>query len=163
MVAGWLIHMAPWVGIGRTLFLYHYLPSLLFAFLALAWLHGDVAMREPYGGETIRIAVVQPNISAEKKWDARFKHMSFDALGDLTLEAAAHDPDLVIWPETAAPSYLLSEPADLELVAGIARTAGVDILTGCPSLNTSGESDSAVRTYNSNPRVLLRTRPRRVW
>jgi Gpi18-like mannosyltransferase len=38
VVAGWLIHLAPWVGIGRTLFLYHYLPSLLFAFLALAWM-----------------------------------------------------------------------------------------------------------------------------
>jgi len=38
VAAGWLIHLMPWVGIGRTLFLYHYLPSLLFAFLALAWL-----------------------------------------------------------------------------------------------------------------------------
>lgn len=37
VVAGWVIHLAPWVGIGRTLFLYHYLPSLLFAFLALSW------------------------------------------------------------------------------------------------------------------------------
>jgi Gpi18-like mannosyltransferase/4-amino-4-deoxy-L-arabinose transferase-like glycosyltransferase len=38
VVGGWLIHFAPWIGIGRTLFLYHYLPSLLFAFLALAWM-----------------------------------------------------------------------------------------------------------------------------
>lgn len=38
VVAGWVIHLAPWVWVGRTLFLYHYLPSLLFAFLALAWL-----------------------------------------------------------------------------------------------------------------------------
>jgi len=38
VVVGWAIHLAPWVGIGRTLFLYHYLPSLLFAFLALAWM-----------------------------------------------------------------------------------------------------------------------------
>lgn len=37
VVAGWVIHLAPWVGISRTLFLYHYLPSLLFAFLALSW------------------------------------------------------------------------------------------------------------------------------
>ena len=37
VVAGWAIHLAPWVGISRTLFLYHYLPSLLFAFLALSW------------------------------------------------------------------------------------------------------------------------------
>lgn len=37
VVAGWVIHLAPWVGIGRTLFLYHYLASLLFAFLGLSW------------------------------------------------------------------------------------------------------------------------------
>lgn len=46
VIAGWVIHLAPWVGIGRTLFLYHYLPSLLFAFLALSWMldrlwHGE--------------------------------------------------------------------------------------------------------------------------
>jgi Gpi18-like mannosyltransferase/4-amino-4-deoxy-L-arabinose transferase-like glycosyltransferase len=46
VVAGWVIHLAPWVGIGRTLFLYHYLPSLLFGLLALSWMldrlwHGE--------------------------------------------------------------------------------------------------------------------------
>jgi Gpi18-like mannosyltransferase/4-amino-4-deoxy-L-arabinose transferase-like glycosyltransferase len=38
VVVGWAIHLAPWIPIGRTLFLYHYLPSLLFGILALAWL-----------------------------------------------------------------------------------------------------------------------------
>ncbi len=38
VVVGWAIHLAPWIPIGRTLFLYHYLPSLFFALLALAWL-----------------------------------------------------------------------------------------------------------------------------
>jgi dolichyl-phosphate-mannose--protein O-mannosyl transferase len=38
VLAGWAIHLAPWVPISRTLFLYHYLPSFLFALLALSWL-----------------------------------------------------------------------------------------------------------------------------
>ena len=51
IVGGWVLHMAPWVWVGRTLFLYHYLPSLLFAFLALAWLldrmwHGEGSKAE---------------------------------------------------------------------------------------------------------------------
>jgi dolichyl-phosphate-mannose--protein O-mannosyl transferase len=46
VVVGWAVHLAPWVPIGRTLFLYHYLPSLLFGILALSWLldrlwHGE--------------------------------------------------------------------------------------------------------------------------
>jgi Gpi18-like mannosyltransferase len=51
VVVGWLIHLAPWIPIGRTLFLYHYLPSLLFGFLALGWLldrlwHGEGSVAE---------------------------------------------------------------------------------------------------------------------
>jgi apolipoprotein N-acyltransferase len=121
----------------------------LAAILGAAWIHGSGAVRGEHAGESIRVAVIQPNISAETKWDARFKQMSFDVLGDLTLEAASQDPDLVIWPETATPSYLLHEPADLETVAGIARRAGVDILTGCPSLREIGDPGEGFLTQNS--------------
>ncbi len=51
VVAGWVIHLTPWVGISRTLFLYHYLPSLLFGLLALSWMldrlwHGEGGLVE---------------------------------------------------------------------------------------------------------------------
>jgi len=69
VVAGWLIHMAPWVGISRTLFLYHYLPSLLFAFLALAWLldrlwHGEGSKVERGLGGTVLMASLFPVVTA---------------------------------------------------------------------------------------------------
>lgn len=121
----------------------------LAALLAVPWVHGGFVMARDHGAHSVRVAVIQPNISAEKKWDARFKQMSFDVLGELTAAAAAHDPDLIVWPETAAPSYLLREPADLELVAGIARTAGADLLTGCPDVSVPGASTEPIRTYNS--------------
>lgn len=64
IVAGWTLHMLPWVGIGRTLFLYHYLPSLIFAFLALAWMLdrlsrgvGPVAERALVGALLIAVAL----------------------------------------------------------------------------------------------------------
>ncbi len=69
VVAGWVIHLAPWVGIGRTLFLYHYLPSLLFAFLALAWMldrlwNGEGSKVERGLGGTVLMASLFPVVTA---------------------------------------------------------------------------------------------------
>lgn len=125
------------------------LAAALALLLVVPWVHGGLVMAGKRPGRSIRVAVIQPNISAEKKWDARFKRMSFDVLGELTLEASREAPDLVVWPETAAPSYLLHEPSDLELVAGVARAARADILTGCPDLEVVRGADPKIRTYNA--------------
>ncbi|MFH1502649.1 MAG: apolipoprotein N-acyltransferase [Candidatus Eisenbacteria bacterium] len=102
----------------------------------LPWVHGLAVLRsassEP--ARTLRVAVVQPNIAAEKKWDAAYKDMSFEVLAALTRLAAVESPDLVVWPETAAPSYLLREPEYLAKVAEAAAQAGAPVLTGCPDL-----------------------------
>ncbi|MFH1689683.1 MAG: apolipoprotein N-acyltransferase [Candidatus Eisenbacteria bacterium] len=101
------------------------------------------------GARRMRVAVIQPNISGETKWDSRYKNESFEALGRLSLEAADRKPDLIIWPETAAPSYLLLEPDDLARVAGIARAADAPILTGCPHLVPGDADEGAGRPLNS--------------
>ena len=67
----------------------------------------------------------------------------------MSLEAADRKPDLIIWPETAAPSYLLLEPDDLSRVAGVARTAGAPILAGCPHLVPVDAAEGAGRPLNS--------------
>jgi apolipoprotein N-acyltransferase len=122
--------------------------------LVVPWLHGGLVIGAATPEPSVRVAVIQPNISAEKKWDARFKQMSFDVLRDLTLEASQEHPDLVVWPETAAPSYLLHEPEDLARVADVARETGTPILTGCPDLEiVPGERGNA-RVYNAAILVL---------
>lgn len=121
------------------------------AALVLPWLHGTVVLRgaetraEPL--RTVRVAVIQPNISAETKWDARYKDASFEVLETLTAEAAAESPDFIVWPETAAPSYLLREPEDLARVADAARRAKAPILTGCPDLRRA--KDGTYQPFNS--------------
>jgi apolipoprotein N-acyltransferase len=122
--------------------------------LAVPWFHGGLVMGAAAPAPSARVAVIQPNISAEKKWDARFKQMSFDVLRDLTLEASQEHPDLVVWPETAAPSYLLEEPEDLARVANVAREAGTAILTGCPDLEIVPGERGGARVYNAAILVL---------
>jgi apolipoprotein N-acyltransferase len=130
--------------------------------LALPVIHGSLVMpadaREPVGrgeageekgGRTIRVAVIQPNIPGEVKWDSRYRDLSFDTLTRLSLEAADRKPDLIVWPETAAPSYLLLTPADMALVGEIASSTGTPILTGCPHMVPGDAEEGAGRPLNS--------------
>ena len=124
--------------------------------LLLPVLHGTLVMRGGESGEggevaarSMRVAVIQPNISGGTKWDARYKSESFDTLGRLTLQAADRKPDLIVWPETAAPSYLLRQPKDLERVAAVARQVDIPILTGCPRLIPADAKEGAGRPLNS--------------
>jgi apolipoprotein N-acyltransferase len=97
----------------------------------------------------MRVAVVQPNIPGETKWEPEYKSASFRTLARLSLEAAAQDPDLIVWPETAAPSYLLYEPDDMAFVASVAESAGAPILAGCPDLVRGDAGAGTGRPLNS--------------
>lgn len=108
------------------------LAIALILLLGTPVLHGSSVLRRGVSARTIRVAVIQSNIEAKKKWDLEFKRMSFDVLRELSLAAAAEEPDLVVWPETAAPSYLFQEPVYMELVGEIARSVGAPILVGFP-------------------------------
>ncbi len=83
-------------------------------------------------GKTIRVAVIQPNIGGKRKWDPSYREVSFNVLYALTREAAEEKPDLIVWPETAAPSYLLKDPAHLVAIMALADETGAAILTGFP-------------------------------
>lgn len=119
--------------------------------LAVPLAHGTMILSRAGGDDRpeMRVAVVQPNIPGKKKWDERFRSESFDVLEELSRRAADSDPDLIVWPETAAPSYLLREPSDLARVTETAREAGAAILTGFPDLAPDREDPSAYRYYNS--------------
>lgn len=122
---------------------------LLLVVLAVPFAHGALAMREEPTGPEMRVAVLQPNIPGETKWDPGYKSVSFDTLEELSREAAQQGPDLIIWPETAAPSYLLLEPLDLARVTSLARELAVPILTGCPDLVPVDARTFAGRPLNS--------------
>jgi apolipoprotein N-acyltransferase len=122
---------------------------VLLVVLIVPFAHGALAMREEPTGPTMRVAVLQPNIPGETKWDPAYKSLSFDVLEKLSRMAATEGPDLIVWPETAAPSYLLMEPDDLARVSGLARELAVPILTGCPDLVPLDAGTCAGRPLNS--------------
>lgn len=72
------------------------------------WAHGRSAMAgvDIQSDETVKAAVVQPNVDLEIKWKPEFKDSTLNLIERLTREAAALDADLIIFPETSAPVYI---------------------------------------------------------
>jgi apolipoprotein N-acyltransferase len=86
-------------------------------------------------GETapaIRVAVVQGNIPQDLKWNPAFQITTTKKYIRLSQEAAAADPDLVVWPETATPFYLFHNAVLTRMVLSSIAAAGKPFLIGSP-------------------------------
>lgn len=77
------------------------------------------------------VALLQPSIDQTVKWNKGYERDTYDRLGRLVKETQSGHPDLIVWPETAAPSYLLLSPQALGRVISIVRRSGVPNLVGC--------------------------------
>ena len=81
-----------------------------------------------------RVAVIQGNIDQARKWDPAFQIGTTKKYVGLMLSAAARQPDLVVWPETATPFYFEASPKLTRLVTDAVREAGIHLLVGSPSV-----------------------------
>ncbi len=81
-------------------------------------------------GASIRVAVVQPNLSLREKWGARGLERSFTTLEELSRRAVDQEPALLVWPETALPCYLRLRPACRSRVEQLVEDLQVPLLTG---------------------------------
>ena len=77
------------------------------------------------------VALLQPSINQDEKWSKENETATFDRLHGLVRGLRGTRPDLVVWPETAAPDYLLWSPQALKRVVGIVRGSKTDHLVGC--------------------------------
>ncbi len=58
------------------------------------------------------ISIIQGNIDQDVKWDMEFRKSTLDIYFNLSRQEADLHPDLIVWPETAAPFYF-GYPAEL--------------------------------------------------
>ncbi|MCD4690779.1 apolipoprotein N-acyltransferase [bacterium] len=120
--------------------------------LVLPLAHGFFVMSRPLSSERVRVAVIQPNIEGKRKWDPAFRHTSYESLEKLTREAAKHGPDLIIWPETAVPTYLRTDRVQLDWIRRLAADVDAAILTGAPDFE--GRAGEEPQYFNSALLVL---------
>ncbi|MFA5974792.1 MAG: apolipoprotein N-acyltransferase [Elusimicrobiota bacterium] len=90
----------------------------------------------------IRVALLQGSIDQYKKWDKAYIQEIETTYEHLVREASDHHAQLVIWPETSVPGYLLQDPPLLNWLLRVVRQSGTTHLVGAPVAHEG-------RSYNS--------------
>ena len=96
------------------------------------------------GGEPVKVAVLQGNISSSEKWESDSAEKMLDIYKDLTESAAAEGAEIVVWPETALPYVLFDSDVLVEFVSDLARDNEVTILVSAFTVDEKCE-----QRYNS--------------
>ena len=79
------------------------------------------------------IAAVQGNVDQSVKWNNAFQYSSTLKHLKLSQKTMKSDPDLIVWPETAAPFYFNHDMGLTKIVLRRVKTIGTSFLIGCPS------------------------------
>ena len=98
--------------------------------VAVAVLAGFVLLPSSPDGEPVRVAVVSSNVAQEVKLDGRNLSALTDRYEDLGQRALASNPDLVVFPESILPSFILSDEEILARFSDLARDGQTQILFG---------------------------------
>jgi apolipoprotein N-acyltransferase len=124
--------------------------GLLFA--AVLAYDGWAWTRPEPDGNTVRVALIQPDIPLAVKHDQNTIAEQWSTLMEQTLQAAESDPDLIVWPESARPIPVvhdLDRPESWRMVEvqALAQRIGVPLLVGAEYVRFGGGESR--RFYNA--------------
>lgn len=105
-----------------------------FFLVAVCWSYGRIITSKPIEGEKIKVAIIQGNIEQKRKWDPQWASTIMQTMSALTQVASNTHPDLIIWPETATPKAINTDPKLKEQIVSLARQAGAFVLLGSSQL-----------------------------
>ncbi|HEX9949776.1 MAG TPA: apolipoprotein N-acyltransferase [Thermodesulfobacteriota bacterium] len=122
--------------------------------IALTFAYGYWRINRPAKAETgFMVAVAQGNIPQDVKWDDAFQKKTLAIYRDLSLQLKERSPALIVWPETAVPSYFPSGTELDDKVMGISQETGAYLLVGSLSEKAKKKGKKEVRgvkdVYNS--------------
>ncbi|MBW2040121.1 MAG: apolipoprotein N-acyltransferase [Deltaproteobacteria bacterium] len=117
------------------------------ALLALAFAYGSWKIHSPLTtGKALKVGVVQGNIEQDVKWDRGFQRETLEIYRRLTFDLEETSPKLIVWPETALPSYFPSGTELDQEVLAIPKQLKTYLLFGSLSCK-KGEKE--IEIYNS--------------
>ncbi|MCU0807603.1 MAG: apolipoprotein N-acyltransferase [Candidatus Contendobacter sp.] len=105
--------------------------GLLAALWLGTWGLGQISWVES-AGPVLRVAIVQGNVTQDRKWDPDALDETLTRYVQLSLPEQ-NQGDVIIWPETAIPALLDEVRPFVAALAGVAQQAGVDYVTGIPT------------------------------
>jgi apolipoprotein N-acyltransferase len=132
--------------------------ALAATMVGLTWTYGEIRIpqidRLAAVAPKARVAVIQGNIEQSQKWDPAFQRATIEKYLRLSLSTQADRPELIVWPESAAPFYFLAEvPPTRMVMRGIAEAA-THFLIGAPAFEVRGEkADYYNSAYLVGPRA----------
>lgn len=114
----------------------------LFLILTCACIHLTESFnRRNFSQRLARIAVVQPYIAQDVKWDPARGSEILGILQQTTLAAAMGKPDLILWPEATTPLAVRGDEQAKLFVETLAKRAGVPLLLGSIAIEKTGSAD----------------------
>ncbi|RMD86200.1 MAG: apolipoprotein N-acyltransferase [Calditrichaeota bacterium] len=109
-----------------------YLSTIL-VLIITPWVYGKLVVPEEKNFEdALTVGLIQGNIDPFMKWKKENIEMSFAKYDRLSREAAKYHPDLLIWPETATPTYLLHNRQNFMRVKNLVQELNIPLVTGTP-------------------------------
>ncbi|HEV8586538.1 MAG TPA: apolipoprotein N-acyltransferase [Methylomirabilota bacterium] len=91
---------------------------------------GTLRLHEPAPPAIGRVSIIQPSIEQPLKWEPRHTQETLGIYFALLRLVARERPDLVVWPETAAPTILRRDPALVERFRAAAAELKAPMLLG---------------------------------
>jgi apolipoprotein N-acyltransferase len=114
--------------------------------LTLGYGHTRLRTLDLDAGAPLTIAMIQPAIPQQLKWDPAYLEQTLAIFRTLTLAAADLQADMVLWPESATPFFFASEEPYRRCVEDIVRATGTHLVLGSPALV---QRPDETRYYNS--------------
>ncbi len=100
-------------------------------------------------GESVTLAIVQPNVSLKVKWEPEFRDSTFSLIERLSRIAANVDPDMIIFPETSAPVYIHHEEGVMDRMVNLTEELAIPIYIGFLDARYDGPKGE-LNIYNSS-------------
>ncbi|HEY0371903.1 MAG TPA: apolipoprotein N-acyltransferase [Thermoanaerobaculia bacterium] len=101
--------------------------------LLVWWGTGLVASKliaRPMGGDSVKAALLQPNISQEMRWDEDNVLAIYRRMIGMTVDAAKNGAKVVIWPESTVPLSYTETAFYRTEIEELSREHGIDIILG---------------------------------
>jgi len=101
--------------------------------------YGLYRLDQPMGAEkNLTVAVVQGNIEQDQKWDARIRDetvQKYKRLSLASVQQGGSRPELIVWPESAAPFFFQTEAALRNELLKLAEEGKFYLLFGSPAFD----------------------------
>ena len=107
----------------------------------------------------VKVGLIQPNLDPWDKWQEDNLDKQLDLYLDLSQRAIDKGAELIIWPESALPVYLLSGNHDIEAtrIRNFVSSKNIFLMTGMPDINFYFDKTEAPKYAKKTPNGYLYT------